>query len=185
MSVWREWGGVVLVAFALIPVAAIVATGLAALRMRHGVPRTTAWRNSAAEIGILITTVPWVWMILTPRDAPGQVFLIPFTDLPNQAAEGLGFLAYQVGGNLLVFAGLGALAPIRWPALRSAGRVLLLGAVCSATVEILQYALDLGRVASIDDVLVNATGAGLAALASRRWWVAGDLSRLSDRSVSA
>jgi glycopeptide antibiotics resistance protein len=170
LSVWREWGGVVLVAFALIPVAVLAAAGLTALRMRHGVSRSTAWRHSAAEVGILITTVPWVWMILTPRDAPGQVFLIPFTDLPNQAAEGLGFLAYQVGGNLLVFAGVGALAPIRWPALRGVGRILLLGAACSATVEILQYALDLGRVASIDDVLVNATGAALAAFLARPWW---------------
>ncbi|MDR7280079.1 VanZ family protein [Catenuloplanes atrovinosus] len=170
MSVWREWGGVVLVAFALVPVAALVAAGLAALRMRRGVPRETAWHDSAAEIGMLATTAPWIWMILTPLDAPGQVFLVPFSDLPNQAAEGLGFLTYQVGGNLLVFAGLGALAPVRWPALRGIGRVSLLGAAASAIVETLQYALDLGRVASIDDVLVNAAGAGLAALLSRPWW---------------
>ncbi|GAB7041368.1 MULTISPECIES: VanZ family protein [Catenuloplanes] len=170
MSVWRAWGHVVLIAFALVPVAALVATGLAGLRARRGVPREVAWRHSAAEIGMLATTAPWVWMILTPLDAPGQVFLIPFTDLPNQAAEGLGFLGYQVAGNLLVFAGLGALAPIRWPALRGIGRVLLLGAAASVTVETLQYALDLGRVASIDDVLVNAAGAGVAALLSRPWW---------------
>ncbi|WP_033343393.1 VanZ family protein [Catenuloplanes japonicus] len=185
MSVWREWGGVVLVAFALVPVAALVAAGLAALRMRRGASREIAWRHSAAEIGMLITTAPWVWMILTPRDAPGQVFLIPFSDLPNQLAEGAGFIAYQVGGNLLVFAGLGALAPIRWAVMRGVGRLLLLGAACSATVEILQYALDLGRVSSVDDVLVNATGVALAALASRPWWTAGDPARINDRSVSA
>jgi glycopeptide antibiotics resistance protein len=45
-------------------------------------------------------------------------------------------------------------------------------ATASVTVEILQYGLDLGRVSSIDDVLLNAAGAGLAALASRRTWAA-------------
>jgi glycopeptide antibiotics resistance protein len=38
-------------------------------------------------------------------------------------------------------------------------------------VEVLQYVLDLGRVSSVDDVLVNAVGAVLAALCSRRWWL--------------
>ncbi|MFF5056526.1 hypothetical protein ACFY1S_25415 [Micromonospora sp. NPDC000663] len=33
-----------------------------------------------------------------------------------------------------------------------------------------QYALRLDRASSVDDVLLNAAGAGLAALASRRRW---------------
>lgn len=37
-------------------------------------------------------------------------------------------------------------------------------------VEVAQYVLRLDRVSSVDDVLINAAGAGLAALASRRWW---------------
>lgn len=37
-------------------------------------------------------------------------------------------------------------------------------------VEVAQYVLRLDRVSSVDDVLLNATGAWLAALASRRWW---------------
>ncbi|MFC5925572.1 VanZ family protein [Micromonospora vulcania] len=40
----------------------------------------------------------------------------------------------------------------------------------SLLVETLQYALDLGRISSVDDVLLNATGAALAGLLSRRWW---------------
>jgi len=40
----------------------------------------------------------------------------------------------------------------------------------SALVETLQWALDLGRVSSVDDVLLNTAGAVLAALATRRWW---------------
>ncbi|MCF4123280.1 VanZ family protein [Antribacter sp. KLBMP9083] len=39
-----------------------------------------------------------------------------------------------------------------------------------ALVEVLQYALDLGRVSSVDDVLLNTAGALLAAACSYRWW---------------
>ena len=74
----------------------------------------------------------------------------------------------QLGGNLAVFAGFGALAPVRW---RLRGwQVVAAAAVGSATVESLQHLLGLGRVASIDDVLLNTCGAGLAALVTRRWW---------------
>ena len=45
--------------------------------------------------------------------------------------------------------------------------MLLLAAGASAVVETLQYALDLGRVSSVDDVLRGALGAGLAAAASQ------------------
>ncbi|MEK8107132.1 VanZ family protein [Micromonospora sp. M12] len=77
---------------------------------------------------------------------------------------------FQVVGNLLVFAALGFFAPIRFAALTSIPRILTLAAGCSILVEAAQYVLRLDRVSSVDDVLLNAAGAGLAALASRRWW---------------
>ncbi|MBB4938212.1 glycopeptide antibiotics resistance protein [Streptosporangium album] len=43
-------------------------------------------------------------------------------------------------------------------------------ATASLGVELLQYALRLGRVSSVDDVLINTAGAVLAALITRRWW---------------
>jgi len=64
----------------------------------------------------------------------------------------------------------GFFAPIRWPALAGPGRIFAVGAAGSILVELAQYALDLGRVSSADDVLVNALGATLASLVSRRWW---------------
>jgi glycopeptide antibiotics resistance protein len=72
--------------------------------------------------------------------------------------------------NLLVFAPLAFFAPMRFAALASVLRILALGAGCSIVVETAQYVLQLDRVSSIDDVLVNAAGAAVAALASRRWW---------------
>ena len=68
---------------------------------------------------------------------------------------------------------LGFLVPLRFPALASVPRILALAAGCSVLVEAAQYVLRLDRVSSVDDVLLNAAGAGLAALASRRWWRCG------------
>jgi glycopeptide antibiotics resistance protein len=47
---------------------------------------------------------------------------------------------------------------------------LALAAGCSVLIETAQYVLQLDRVSSVDDVLLNAAGAVPAALASRRWW---------------
>ncbi|WP_243704687.1 VanZ family protein [Micromonospora sp. KC723] len=95
---------------------------------------------------------------------------MPLVDVVDLLDDGPATAVVQVVGNLLVFAALGFLAPVRWAALAGVGRLFLLGVAGSALVEWLQYALDLGRVTSVDDVLINATGAALAALASRPRW---------------
>jgi glycopeptide antibiotics resistance protein len=69
-----------------------------------------------------------------------------------------------------VFAALGFLAPVRFAAPASVPRILVLAAGCSVLVATAQYVLRLDRVSSVDDVLLNTAGAGLAALASRHWW---------------
>jgi glycopeptide antibiotics resistance protein len=109
-------------------------------------------------------------MILTPLPGHREVNLVPLVDLVDQLAGSAAVAFFQVVGNLLVFAAFGALAPVRWRLAPWA--VVAVAATASVTVEILQYGLDLGRVSSIDDVLLNAAGAGLAALASRRMWAA-------------
>jgi glycopeptide antibiotics resistance protein len=112
-------------------------------------------------------TVPFVWLTTMPGSGagvvPGRVSLVPLRDLVSMGPLG-------IAGNLLIFAALGFFAPLRFAALASVLRVLALGAGCSALVETAQYVLRLDRVSSVDDVLVNAAGAALAALASRRWW---------------
>ena len=163
---WHGWvgtfTGVVLVTVAALPLAALAVWVLARRRSDTG-----AWRTSLAEVGIVYGTVPWVWMILLPGGqagvVPGRVSLVPLQDLFAMSAG-------QIVGNLLVFAALGFFAPLRFAALASVPRILALAAGCSVLVETAQYVLRLDRVSSVDDVLLNAAGAGLAALASRRWW---------------
>ncbi len=159
------FNGVVLMTFAGLPLAALVVAALA--RGRQAAGSTPAWRMSLAEVGMVYGTVPFVWMALMPGSGaglvPGRVSLIPLRDLSTMGLLG-------IVGNLLVFAALGFFAPMRFAALASVPRVLALAAGCSALIEIAQYVLQLDRVSSVDDVLLNAAGAVPAALASHPWW---------------
>ena len=169
---WHTWvgtfNGVALITVAALPLAALVVWALARRRRAAGV--TSAWRMSLAEVGIGYGTVPWIWIIMLPGAGagvvPGRVSLVPMRDLHTILAAGA---TLQIVGNLLVFAALGFLAPLRFAALASVPRILALAAGCSVLVEAAQYLLRLDRVSSVDDVLLNTAGAGLAALASRPW----------------
>ncbi|MET7946463.1 VanZ family protein [Micromonospora sp. NPDC005324] len=174
---WHGWlgtfNGVVLNTVVVLPLAALAVWALA--RRRRAAGTTAAWRTSLADVGIVYGTVPWVWMIMLPGDqagvVSGRVTLVPLRDLLTIFSDGGPLTAtVQVVGNLLVFAALGFFAPLRFPALASVPRILVLAAGCSVLVETAQYVLRLDRVSSVDDILLNAVGAGLAALASRRWW---------------
>ncbi|MFI6149185.1 VanZ family protein [Streptomyces sp. NPDC051109] len=162
---YDTFNGVVLMTLVALPPAAAAAWALARLRRAAGA--TSAWRTSLAEVGMVHGTVPFVWMTMMPGGgagtAPARVSLVPLRDLVTMGALG-------IVGNLLVFAALGFFAPMRFAATASLPRILALGAGCSVLVESAQYVLRLDRVSSVDDVLLNAAGAVLAALASRRWW---------------
>jgi glycopeptide antibiotics resistance protein len=114
-------------------------------------------------------TLPTVWLTMLPGSRAGEVAgrlsLVPLRDLVSMGQ-------FQIAGNLLLLAALGGLAPLRFRALASIPRVLALAAVCSTSIEVAQYVLRLDRVSSVDDVLLNTAGAGLAALVSRPWWSA-------------
>lgn len=113
-------------------------------------------------------TAPWLWMILTPKGTGHSMNLVPLRDLAEQLSDHR--VVEQFGGNLLVFAALGFLLPIRLPWFAHPSRILLAGAAASIVVETLQYTLAIGRHSSVDDVLLNAVGALLAGILSRPWW---------------
>ncbi|GGV35719.1 hypothetical protein GCM10010495_60880 [Kitasatospora herbaricolor] len=162
---YDTFNGVVLMTLVAVPPALLVVWVLARLRRSAGV--AAPWRLSLAEAGMVHGTVPFLWLTMMPGAGagvvPGRTSLVPLRDLATMGALG-------IAGNLLVFAALGFFAPMRFAPLASVPRVLALGAGCSVLVETAQYVLRLDRVSSVDDVLVNAAGAALAALASRRWW---------------
>lgn len=134
-------------------------------RLRRG----SGTRDAVLEALIIAGTVPWLFLLLRPGTQPdGKHFLVPFSDLAQQVRVGGRYAATQIGGNLLVFSAFGLFGPIRWR-LRLAG-VVGVAALASAIIEGTQYLQHHGRVASVDDILVNAVGAGLCALVTRRWW---------------
>jgi len=189
---WHAWvgtfNGVALITVAALPLAVLAGWALARRRSVTGTTPAWAWRKSLAEVGIVYGTVPWVWMIMLPGDragtVPARVSLVPLRDLLTILAGHPETATVQVAGNLLVFAVLGFLAPLRFTALASVPRILALAAGCSVLVETAQHVLRLDRVSSVDDALLNTAGAGLAALASRRWWRA-TARASSDRSRCA
>jgi len=161
--------GIAAITMVAMPLAALAVWVLAYRRSVNGNP--LAWRTALADVGIVYGTVPWVWMTMLPGseagEVPGRLSLVPLRDLLELLADGATF---QIVGNLLMFAALGFFAPLRFAALASVSRILVLAAGCSVLIEVTQYVLWLDRVSSVDDVLLNAAGAGLAALASRPWW---------------
>jgi hypothetical protein len=165
---WDEWGAVVAVAMAALPLAAIVVAVIATRRRARNAPASQAWWSAAAEVGIVVGTLPWLWMILTPRGTGRALNLIPLRELAQQLTGDPGTAVAQIGGNLLVFAAAGFFVPVRW---RVGLITVLVGAAAgSLFVETIQYVAAIGRVSSVDDVLLNAAGAVLAAILSRPWW---------------
>lgn len=62
-------------------------------------------------------------------------------------------------GNVVLFVPLGFLAAVGWQSMRSAKRVLLVGASVSGCIELSQLFLGLGSLGTIDDVIFNSIGA--------------------------
>lgn len=153
----------------ILPVALIVAQRLGVSRGARTGDRVFGARSAYADVLMVVLTLPWIVMILTPRPGnPRGYDLVPFRDLAYQFHVGILYAFVQITGNLLVFAALGAGLPVRWRIQQAA--VLLIAAAASAVLETLQWVLDLGRFTSIDDVIVNAAGAFVASLLSYPWW---------------
>jgi hypothetical protein len=165
-----QWRTVIVVCVLALPAYALAVWARAAAHRHRGAEPRAAWLRGAAEAGAIIGPLPWICMALTPLDGERVVTLVPLRDVAAQLAGYEGFAVAQIGGNLLVFAALGFWAPLRWPALCGLTRLFMIGLIGSVSIEALQFSLQLGRVSSIDDVLLNAVGAALGGLASRRWW---------------
>jgi hypothetical protein len=161
-AAWQDHSTTLIVALLVLPLA-----GVAAYRWRR---RTRSAREALAEVGLLGWTLPWLGMLFTPQPAPRSVDLVPLHDLPSWFSGDPGTALAQLAGNLLVLAGAGFCLPIRFGRAASLPRVLLIAAGGAVVIEALQWVLAIGRVSSLDDVLVNTVGAVLAAACSRRWW---------------
>jgi VanZ like family len=165
---WANWRPGIIVALIAVPVVIVAAVWLTRRRRRAGWPAAWAARSAWSEIIMIVGTVPSLVLTLTPTSGVNGVNLVPFRDLAILVHIGWEHAAVQIVGNLLLLAPLGFGMPIRWRVGPFA--VLVAGACASAVIESLQWVLHLGRFSSVDDVLVNAVGAAIAAMVAYPWW---------------
>ena len=163
-AAWRDHGTTIVLAMLILPVGAVAAY----LWRRRSLNR----RDTVAEIGLVFWTLPFLGMLFTPQRAPRSIDLVPLHDLPSWISGDPSTALAQVGGNLLVLAAVGFFLPIRFAWAAALPRILGIAIATSVLIESLQWVLAIGRVSSVDDVLVNTVGAVLAAVLSRRWWAA-------------
>jgi glycopeptide antibiotics resistance protein len=119
----------------------------------------------ALDVGLVLATAVVVALTLLPAGR-GWSWGAPLSEL-QWYASGLDSptAMLQLVGNVALLAPLAALAVVRWPALTAPHRLVGAAVLVGAGIELLQWALPLGRVVSPLDALLNATGAVLTGLA--------------------
>ena len=102
-------------------------------------------------------------LTLLPHGGGGWAWGEPLTEL-RWYATGLSSEStlLQLTGNLVLLAPLAALAVLRWPGLAAPLRLGIAALAVACGIELLQWALPLGRVVSPLDAALNTTGALLA-----------------------
>ncbi|MFW3168726.1 VanZ family protein [Geodermatophilus sp. CPCC 206100] len=122
-------------------------------------------RRRVLDVALLCAGLAVAVLTLTPTGAAGWAWGAPLTEL-RWYATGLESRTtlFQLLGNLALLAPLAALAVLRWPALGTPHRLVVVAVAVAGGVELLQWALPLGRVVSPVDAALNVTGAVLAGL---------------------
>jgi glycopeptide antibiotics resistance protein len=140
-----------------------------------------AERRTVIDVALLCAALAVVVLTLTPTGGTGWAWGAPLTEL-RWYATGLESRStlFQLLGNLLLLAPLAALAVLRWPALGTLWRLGALAVTVAGSIELLQWALPLGRVVSPVDAALNVSGAvvaGVLTAAAARLGVRGTPSR--------
>lgn len=143
----------------------IVPASAAWLMLAHRRRRILSVRRSlvtaALDVSIALFGV-WPSLLVTmPTSDESRVHLLPGTDLLMAASDQNAF--WQLTANFSLLLPLGMLLPMRWTWWRSLRKATGAALLASFGIELTQYVAGIGRVASIDDVLVNTAGAAAGA----------------------
>ncbi|MFC8010900.1 VanZ family protein [Streptomyces cinereoruber] len=122
----------------------------------------------------LLALVPFLLVTLSHGyGAESRISAVPFREILDASAHAdldlSDVRAVNLVGNVLLLVPFGAAVAFLWSGRRRVLKTALAGAVFSLIVEVAQYVLSLGRVSSVDDVLLNTAGAALGAFLVRRW----------------
>ena len=122
-------------------------------------------RRRGPDAALLLAALAVAWLTLTPAGGSGWEWGAPLTEL-RWYATGLDSetTVLQLVGNLLLLVPLAVLAVLRRPSLGTPPRLAALAVAAGTGIELLQWALPLGRVVSPVDAALNAAGAVAAGL---------------------
>ena len=122
-------------------------------------------RRRGLDTALLLAALAVAWLTLTPAGGSGWEWGAPLTEL-RWYATGLDSetTVLQLVGNLLLLVPLAVLAVLRRPSLATPVRLAALAVAAGTGIELLQWALPLGRVVSPVDAALNAAGAVAAGL---------------------
>jgi VanZ family protein len=169
-----SFDGLVPAVLLLLPVAAVTAAVSVALRVRRF--RAAASRTLADPLldALLIYCSLLVgYLVFTPQTTSiDPIQLDPGNDLAMalDAQPGDSLPWIQLVGNVLLFAPLGAMLPMRLAWLDNVLKVALVALLASCVIELLQLLFVSGRVVSTDDVVLNTTGGTLGSLLTKGLW---------------
>lgn len=157
---------------AYVAIIALLATmytaGISKLRISRGATAVQAVRTSALEglTGVFLTPIAYI-ALLPGWGGTTIVNLTPLKGLISGSTAGILFI--QILVHLVPYIPLGAVISLRWPRLATVPRILGIGLVLGSLAEIYQYLFLVGRVVSVDDVLLAMIGAGGGALLAYHW----------------
>ncbi|WP_026316361.1 VanZ family protein [Actinokineospora enzanensis] len=169
-QLWRSFGKVIPLTWAILPILLIVGLVLTLHRKRR-MPARAALMKSVLDMLSLLSILPVLYLVAFPVFGPTEnhsVSLVPGAEISKVFAEESNL--WQALGNLALLAPIGALVPIRYPAARTWIRSGLILLAASCAIEALQWLLPLGRITAVDDVILNVTGGMLGAALTRFWW---------------
>jgi glycopeptide antibiotics resistance protein len=165
----REFGVLIPMTILSLPFGLFGWRVLAAWRRRRR-PARIATVTAGMDVAIALFAVLVLMLVTMPVDGrhTSRLHLLPGSDVVT--AFGTRGSLWQVAGNLVLLAPLGALLPLRTTVLRSLTRITFAAFSSSAVIETTQYLIHSGRVTSTDDVLLNTVGAVAGAGLTARWW---------------
>src|SRR5262245_62121606 len=116
LTVWRSWGLFVIVGIAAAIGAVPVCLAAIRWRIRRGWTAAAARRRSWAEFAVVIGTLPWTLMTVSPVTVhTSDIVLIPLIDLIAQVRAGPATAFYQLVANLVFLLPMGAFLPLARP----------------------------------------------------------------------
>ena len=161
-----------LIKFALVMIVAVVIYLIIRLTWLKKKRKLFHWNNEWAKVLFVsylaalasLTIVPSI--TFSSLEIIKQYNFIPFKTLINQVNHFSYSSFINLVGNVVLFIPIGWIAPFIWEKCREWKYALLLGLVVSGTIEFVQYFI--GRIADIDDLIVNTLAIMLGAYMYKR-----------------